>query len=261
MFPLIIGHRGASADAPENTLAAFARALSDGADGLEFDVRLARDGVPVVIHDATLKRTGGREDTIASLTSDELRRVDVGSWFNRQHPARARPEYAGEGVPLLSEVLELSGAHSRRLYVELKCDRVGAHALAAATVAVIRAHGALERTVVESFTFAAFSEVKRLAPEIRTAALFERRLIAPAPATTNLISRALAAGADEIALQRTLVTRRAVEAAREAGLPVVVWTVDRSTWAEKALSLGLHALITNHPARMRAALDAVRARF
>ncbi|MBV9957612.1 MAG: glycerophosphodiester phosphodiesterase, partial [Acidobacteria bacterium] len=85
---LIIGHRGASAAAPENTLVAFERAMADGADGVEFDVQLARDGVPVVIHDATLRRTGLKEGLIAELSSNELARTDVGTWFNRRFPAR-----------------------------------------------------------------------------------------------------------------------------------------------------------------------------
>jgi len=75
---LIIGHRGNSAEAPENTIAAFARALNDGADGIEFDVRLARDRTPVVIHDATLKRTGGLPAAVSALSSAELTRLDVG---------------------------------------------------------------------------------------------------------------------------------------------------------------------------------------
>ncbi len=82
-LPLIIGHRGASALAPENTLAAFRRAIADGADGIEFDVRLARDGVAVVIHDATLERTGLLKRRVANLTADELQAIDVGSWFRR----------------------------------------------------------------------------------------------------------------------------------------------------------------------------------
>src|SRR5262245_8945252 len=81
--PLIIGHRGASAAAPENTLTAFAQAVALGADGIELDVRLARDGVPVVIHDASLHHTAGRKTRVAHLTSPELTEIDVGSWFNR----------------------------------------------------------------------------------------------------------------------------------------------------------------------------------
>jgi glycerophosphoryl diester phosphodiesterase len=79
--PLIIAHRGASAVAPENTIAAFRRAIEVGADGVEFDVRLARDGVPVVIHDSTLERTAGLKRGVSDLTSEELSQIDVGSWF------------------------------------------------------------------------------------------------------------------------------------------------------------------------------------
>ena len=82
--PLIIGHRGASADAPENTMAAFREAIAVGADGIEFDVRLTRDGVPVVIHDSTLRRTGGLPQRIAEITQSELATIDVGSWFARK---------------------------------------------------------------------------------------------------------------------------------------------------------------------------------
>jgi len=88
--PLIIAHRGASAVAPENTLAAFARGLEDDAHGFELDVRLARDGVPVVIHDAKLQRTGSRADRVSQMTSAQLGEVDSGSWFNRARPALFR---------------------------------------------------------------------------------------------------------------------------------------------------------------------------
>jgi glycerophosphoryl diester phosphodiesterase len=254
--PLVIAHRGASAHAPENTRAAFRRALEDGADGLEFDVRLASDGVPVVIHDATLRRTAGREGEVASLSSSALAGIDVGSWFNRRRPARARAEYADERITTLAGVLDEFAARSRALYVELKCDRASAAALAAAVVEVLRARPeAARRSVVESFALEAVAEVKRLAPELRTAALFERSLRHRPLTARRMCARALAHGADEIALQRTLATRRAVAHARAAGLPTVVWTVDHPSWAARARELGLRAIITNEPARLRAALS------
>jgi glycerophosphoryl diester phosphodiesterase len=128
--PLIIGHRGASSIAPENTLAAFERALADGADGIEFDVRLARDRVPVVIHDATLRRTGLRRGSIATLSSSELAGVDVGTWFNRRRPALANPAYSNERIATLAEVFELMKKRRAILYVEMKCGaRESAHIL------------------------------------------------------------------------------------------------------------------------------------
>lgn len=253
MNPLIIGHRGASASAPENTLAAFERALQDGADGIEFDVRRARDGVPVVIHDATLKRTGLRHEAVAALSSAELSEIDVGSWFNRRFPARARAEFSEERVPTLAHVLEIVGGRCRALYVEMKCDLHEAHALASEVVKAIQTSDAARRIIVESFTLEAIREIKRLAPEIRTAALFERSLTRPLPLTHQMLAQAREACADEIALHRTLVSRRTVEAAHREGMNVVVWTVDHPSWIKRAQTLKLHALITNHPARMRAA--------
>lgn len=119
--PLVVAHRGASADAPENTLAAFELAGRQGADGIEFDVRLAADGVPVCIHDETLRRTASLDTAVSSLTSLELARLDAGSWFNRRHPARSRTHFAREGVPTLERVLDTFGPRFRVLHVELKC--------------------------------------------------------------------------------------------------------------------------------------------
>jgi glycerophosphoryl diester phosphodiesterase len=121
--PLIIAHRGSSSVAPENTLAAFAQAIADGADGIEFDVQLAKDGIPVVIHDANLRRTARRREAIKSLTSTELASIDVGSWFNRKYPRRAKPAYANEYIPTLDQVFSLVKQYRKkcvRVYVELK---------------------------------------------------------------------------------------------------------------------------------------------
>ena len=253
--PLIIGHRGASSVAPENTLAAFERALADGADGLEFDVRLARDGVPVVIHDATLKRTGLSEGSIATLSSVELARVDVGTWFNLRHPTFAAPSYANERIATLAQVFEMMKERAAVLYVEMKCDAQESRALAVETARLVRAHDFARRVVVESFTLDALADIKRVAPEIRVAALFEPKLSRPLLTARKIIEQAMACGADEIALHRALATARVVAAARQRGINVVVWTVDHPAWVKGALERGLHALITNRPAQMRSRLD------
>ncbi|MDQ3753412.1 MAG: glycerophosphodiester phosphodiesterase, partial [Acidobacteriota bacterium] len=184
----------------------------------------------------------------------ELSEIDVGSWFNRRFPARARDEYARECVPTLRQVLSEIAPRCHTLYVELKCAPREACALAAATVEAIRECDATSRSIIESFELSAIREVKQLAPELRTAALFERRLTKPLPHPGKIVARALAVGADELALQRTLISRRIVRAATDAGLLVVVWTVDHPSWIGKAQQLGLHALITNHPSRLCAAL-------
>ncbi|MGB8508095.1 MAG: glycerophosphodiester phosphodiesterase family protein [Pyrinomonadaceae bacterium] len=256
---LVIGHRGASADAPENTHAAFALALDCSADGIEFDVRLARDGVPVVIHDATLKRTGLRDVRVDAFTSDELARVDVGTWFNRRFPAAALDAYAREGVPTLETTLELVGLRARVIYIELKCEHAKEHAsLAAAVVRIVRERGLTGSVVVKSFTHAAIAEVKRLAPDIRTAALFERKFTRPVITARRIITQAVACGADEISLHYTLLNRAVVSAASERGMKTMVWTVDAPSWLARARKYELRAVITNRPAALRAALDALR---
>lgn len=257
--PLIIGHRGASARAPENTHAAFERAFDDGADGIEFDVRLARDGVPVCIHDATLRRTALREGVVEELDSAELSSLDAGTWFNRRDPASAREDFARERVPTLAAVFERFGERARVLYVEMKCDAPAlGPPLARAVVGLTRAHGLATRVVVKSFAHALVAEAKRLAPDIRAAALFDRNWSRPLVSPRKIVADAARCGADEISLHRSLLRRATVEEARRRGFDCVVWTVDTPFWLRRARALGLRAVITNRPAEMRAALEDLR---
>jgi glycerophosphoryl diester phosphodiesterase len=252
--PLIIGHRGSSAVAPENTIAAFARTMRDGADGFEFDVRLAGDGVPVVIHDSTLGRTGRQPGAVAQLSSAQLQQINVGLWFNQRHPRAARPEYDTETMPTLEQVFDLvqSQGTAQILYLEMKSDEDQSNPLAAAVVSLIQDCHFRDRVIVESFNLDAIAEVKRLDSQIRTGALFEPRLERPMSLLRKMktVDLAVAAGADEIALHHSLASRRVVDKALQAGLPVVVWTVDNPTWLKRALSMGITALITNDPANM-----------
>ncbi|HYG09631.1 MAG TPA: glycerophosphodiester phosphodiesterase family protein, partial [Pyrinomonadaceae bacterium] len=222
------------------------------ADGIEFDVRLARDGVPVVIHDATLRRTAGIDAPIAALSSSNLSAVDVGSWFNRR-PSHVAHAYARETVPTLARVFETVAPRCHLLYVELKCETGETASLVERVVAEVRAHGLEQRVVIESFALPAIAEAKRIAPDVRTAAAFERRPGRPLLPARILIRRARDCRADELALARSLVSRRTVEAARRGGLQTAVWTVDHPSWFGRACALGLRAVITNDPAKMCAA--------
>jgi glycerophosphoryl diester phosphodiesterase len=248
--PLILGHRGSSAIAPENTLAAFSQALRDGADGIEFDVRLSRDGVPVVIHDATLKRTGGIDQQVSQLTAEELQEIDVGRWFSdRWHTTRM---FAGEKLPGLAQVFELFAGNSGMLYVEMKCEPEEGPELAKAVVRLTRESQMGHRVVVESFDLSAILEVKKVDSGIRTAALFEPKLSRPISTVRRLktVDAALEVGADEIALHHTLAGAHVLEKASRKGLEIVLWTVDEAAWIAKARSFGVKALIANNPAAM-----------
>lgn len=248
--PLIIGHRGASAMAPENTMAAFRLALDSGADGIEFDVRLTRDGIPVVIHDADLKRTGSRPERVADLAYDEIRKVDVGSWFNRTHTL-SRVNFSGEKIPSLDAVLTLFESNKAILYLEMKSDPRQLQELAQICSNHLRRSSVKDRTIVECFDLAGIAALKSIDPSIKTAALFEPRFSsASLIASTRLVKKTLDVAADEIALHHRLVTARVVDAAKKAGLKVVVWTVDDPAWMRRAARMEVSALITNDPAMM-----------
>jgi glycerophosphoryl diester phosphodiesterase len=254
-LPLVIGHRGASAVAPENTLVSFEKALDDGADGLEFDVRLSKDGVPVVIHDSTLQRTALRGEPVEELTARELGRIDVGSWFNRSYPAKTRDEFKGITIPTLLETMATVGRRSKVLYVEMKCDRAAEYSkLAAAVVAAVRDSRLENIVVAKCFVHDAILAVKRLAPEIRTAALFERSIRRPVISARRILSLAKLCHADEISLHYSLVRRSVVDAALDREFEVVVWTVDSPRWLTRAEEWGIRSIITNDPARMKSTL-------
>src|SRR6201995_1828880 len=126
--------------------------------------------------------------------------------------------------------------------------------LASAVVALMREHGLGERVVVKSFEHDSLAEVKRLAPEIRTAALFGRSWPRPLIPTAKIIAEAEGCGADEISLHRSLLRKATVEAAQSRGFEVVVWTVNSSVLLRRALSMNLRAIITDHPRYLKAVL-------
>jgi glycerophosphoryl diester phosphodiesterase len=251
--PLIIGHRGASAVAPENTMAAFREAIAAGADGIEFDVRLTRDHVPVVIHDSTLHRTAGLPQRIADLSSSEIKNVDVGSWF--AHKKNLPPgTFANETVPSLRELFTLFESNKLTLCLEMKCDAVEDYIpLAQECSWMIREYGFNDRVIVECFKIAALAVVKQIDAGIKTAALFEPSLSTPPVITDRkIIEQARAVRASYLALHYRLARQSLVDKAKVAGLKVALWTVDDPTWIERARAMGIEALITNDPAAMLA---------
>jgi glycerophosphoryl diester phosphodiesterase len=253
--PLIIAHRGASARAPENTLAAFRRAIADGSDGVEFDVRLAADGVPVVFHDRTLLRTAGLKGELAGLTSSRLARIDVGSWFNSARPELAETKFASERIPSLKRVLALFSGHRGRLYIELKCSTDDAAALTQAVCAELVEHSPGPEILVKSFHLSVIPMIRMLAPRVRTAALFAPRIRSLIRKRRHIIGIARELGADELSLHCSLATGRLVRLAGEAKLAVTIWTTDDPRWVVRARERGVRAIITNDPAKLIAARE------
>ena len=245
--PLIIAHRGASALAPENTLAAFRRALADGADGVEFDVRLTKDGEVVVFHDATLRRLTNRKNLVSSLTAEELAGVDVGSWFARRRNHEGG-DFAGETIPTLRALLEFLKDFRGLIYIELKCRESETEKLARAVCEIISASHLLPQIIVKSFQLEVIPAVRRHCPQARTAALFAPKIMTILRKEKRLVSIADELGADMISVHFSLATRKLMKKAGKRNLPVTIWTADHPRWVRRAFELGLFAVITNNPA-------------
>jgi glycerophosphoryl diester phosphodiesterase len=244
--PLILGHRGASRDAPENTHAAFRLALEQGADGVELDVWRCASGEVVVIHDVDTARTapGGPARDVRRSTWRELRTADVGAW--------AGARWTGERIPLLAEVLE--ALPSALVNVELKSARAPDPRLALAVARVIAAARAAERCLVSSFDPLLLAAFRASAPGVRTGALFaaDQAWRAREAIGTRLVCAAA------VHPHRTLVDDVRLRGWRARRLAVNVWTVDAPAELSRLAALGVDGLITNRPAVARATLDAGR---
>jgi glycerophosphoryl diester phosphodiesterase len=228
--PLVIGHRGASGTRPENTLVSFRRAAELGADMVELDVQLTRDGEVVVMHDATLERTTDGRGSVRDHSLAELRRLDAGRWFD--------PAYAGERVPTLAEVFE---AVALAVNVELK--PCGDDGLEAATLGVVEAAGALGRVVFSSFEARALQRLRALAPRAELAVLWNRGPIAGA------IERARGVAARALHIRKDALAPATLAAARGAHLAVRVWTVNEPAEIGWPTVAGVDGVFSDFPER------------
>jgi len=226
----VIAHRGASGTAPENTLAAFRRAVDVGADMIELDVQLARDGTVVVIHDYRLERTTSGRGLVGEHTLAELGALDAGRWF--------APQFAGERVPTLAEVL---AAAPIPINVELKA--AGTDAIAPAALAVVEAAGALDRVVFSSFDFGLLEQVRSASPRATIGLLWDA---APLVHALPLVRRV---GATGLHLRNDRVGPEALALAAAAGVVVRVWTVNRLEEFRDLVAAGVAGVFTDFPER------------
>jgi len=235
--PLLYAHRGYSKRAPENTLAAFAAALSASIPGVELDVHRARSGELVVIHDFNLKRITGEDLIVEECDLPTLRSLDAGAWFGAP--------FAGERIPLLSEVLDTL---SDRVYydIEIKSRAVDDSSLASALVGLIRAKRLTRRCLISSFNPYALRAAKRLAPEIPTAVIYsnDREIL---PFLRHGEGRFIS-GCQVLKPDRRKITPVGMFVnQRMLGYPVITWTVDDAGVADRLLKRGVTGLISNDP--------------
>ncbi|MFE5341642.1 glycerophosphodiester phosphodiesterase [Isoptericola sp. NPDC056578] len=235
--PVVIAHRGASADAPQNTLAAFDAAGEAGAAMIEIDVHLSADGVPMVIHDGTVDATTDGNGEVRGRTRDELQALDAGSWFG--------PEFAGQRIPTLAEVLELVARHPG---LGVLCEYKGRWSAedVAVTMRVLDAPELAGHLVVQGFDPVTVAALRDVAPQVPRSLLVEHPRESLPALLGELDAAAVSPGAALIADDPGLVP-----AAHDAGLRVFGWTAnDEATW-RLLVDAGVDGIITDRPAALR----------
>ncbi len=228
----LIAHRGASGHAPENTMAAFRKALEMGAEAVELDVHLSLDGKLVVVHDEDLKRVAGVKIPVGAMTAKELSGMDVGSWFDGR--------FKSEGVPLLEDVFDLCEGRAE-IHVELKKGSKLYPGIEEKTLELIARRKAHKTTLVSSFDHAALKTLRKLDERVRIG-----YLMGATPALKAFPEmRALKAESLNCSLWQA--DRLKVGMARRRGLKVLVYTVNTQAQLDKLKRLGVDGVFSNFP--------------
>ena len=242
IHPVRIAHRGASGSAPENTAAAFERAIQIGVDAIEVDVHGTSDGRVVVIHDPTLDRTTDRCGWVREQTLEQIRHADAGAWFGRQ--------FRGEQVPLLEEAIETT-RHRALLLVEIKGEF-----LAEKVLQIVGETDAADQVVIQSFNPETIRRVKLLDAGIPTALLIGKLPAAPSRVRARrLVKQVLEVGANALAIWHTTLTPSFFEETRKRAVSVWAWTVDEELVMRDMVQMGVQGIITNHPERLNGILE------
>ncbi len=228
----VIAHRGASHLAPENTLASVNLAWEHGADIVEVDVHLTKDGRIVAIHDATTERTGGMDLAVARTHSRRLRRLDVGS--------HKHEDFAGETIPFLEEILDTVPA-GRQLFIEIKC---GPEILPVLSDVLTRS-GKRSQVALIGFDLETMKAAKEVLPDVPAHWLCDKK--AWRPFSRSLARTAKEHGLDGMNVHWSGVTWRFAQAVRKAGLKLYAWTVDHPRDASRLHALGVDGITTNRP--------------
>ncbi|MGB3443409.1 MAG: glycerophosphodiester phosphodiesterase family protein [Actinophytocola sp.] len=263
MQPAVVAHRGASAHRAEHTVAAYALAIEQGADGLECDVRLSRDGHLVCVHDRRIDRTSTGRGVVSTLTLDRLSGLDYGSW----HPGMPEhaddlvlrtPDESERGVLTLESLLELAKAHPDvKLFVETKHPVRYGGLVEAKLIAMLRRYGLARpkskedsQVVMMSFSSRAVRRVRGHTPTLPTVLLLEQLSVARWDGTLPMFADYVGPG---VHLLRT--DPDYVERARSFGYEAYVWTVDEPADVDLCAKLGVRYLATNSPATTRRLLN------
>ena len=227
--PLVIAQGGASHEAPENTIAAFERALDDGADALAFAVHLSKDDHPVVIHDASLERTSDGRGPVRERTVRELKRLDAGGWRGR--------DYRGQRIQTLHEVLERFRDRTR-FWIELGDPDPLSPGLEERVLSLVEAYDVVDGCLLQSFDPAALGRLLGFNRDIRLGALVDRPPVSVETAAG--VARAICPRID-------LLTEDAARSIGQAGLECYVWTVDEPALVDRLAGWRVSGMITRRP--------------
>lgn len=236
--PWVIAHRGASGHAPENTLAAYERAVQLGAGFIETDLHLTRDARFVAIHDATLERTTNGRGNVHDFTLAELRELDAGMWFDR--------EFMGQRIPTLEEVLKFGKDHDVIFYLEVKYD--AAWGMHHSLVAELHKSESTARSIVISFDQSTLTALRQVDSTMMMGLLVDQPQVDVAKVATELGVRQLCPRAD-------LVTPKLVVEAHRVDLQVATWTVDDAETMRAVAAAGVDGIMSNFPDRLQTVLE------
>ncbi len=242
---VVIGHRGASAYYPENTMTSFKAAYEMGAEMIELDILLSKDGVPVVIHDETLDRTTNGTGKVADYTLTELRKLDAGLWFGREH--------AGEQIPTLEEVLQFAKDRIA-LNIEIKTEAVTDELLGGIeekALNLVKKYEMEEYVLFSSFDYRAISHLKKLDVDISAALLYEKK-----QSSRRLPSQLVADyKADAFNCSRRQYSKRWAEDTQRHNIPVFVYTVNKERQMEKMIERGVSGIFSDKPDVLKRVVD------
>jgi glycerophosphoryl diester phosphodiesterase len=236
----VVGHRGAMGHRPENTFASFEHGLELGADWIELDVHLTRDGALAVIHDESVDRTTDGHGLVKDHTLAELKLLDAGAWFG--------PAYAGQRIPTLDEVLDWARRRGTVVDIEIKNAPIYYTDIEDAVVKALDRQQMAEQVIVISFDHATVKRVKALDARIATGVLYAGRPV------DGGIGLAREANADALLPHWAYVTSEDVHVAHEAGLAVAPWATSDPQVLRHLIAAGVDGIGTNHPDVLRGIL-------
>lgn len=252
----VIAHRGASAYGPEHTLAAYKQAMTMGADYIEFDLQMTKDGQLVALHDETLNRTTNVEELypdrapwrVKDFTLEEIKRLDAGSWFNEAFPNKAKTAYLGQQVPTLEEAIEFVKKHGNGkfgLYMETKAPHVYP-GMEEKVIEILKKTNVLdqEKLFLESFSEESLRKLKTLAPNVKLIQLYTGSMLAGKDVFQEI--KRVSDYASGVGPSKELVVPKLMQAAHQNQLLVHPWTVNSQDDMISLLSLGVDGQFTNN---------------